>query len=110
MATPSAISTGASSVEGLNSKLACIIYLLNQILTVPLTNAQIATGAASLEGLNAKLSCIVYLLSQIIGGGGGGLPLTGTVPPTAAASNGQLYINTTDNTLWDYNNGWHQLV
>jgi hypothetical protein len=50
------------------------------------------------------------LLNIIAGGGGGGGVTTGTGAPTSSATDGALYLNLTDNTLWIYNSGWKKLV
>ncbi len=75
-------------------------------------NAQTTLASAIAAGFD-KLSTHDLLIAAVFGansaGGGGGVT-TGTVPPTGTAAAGSLYINTTDNTLWDYNEGWKQLV
>ena len=74
-------------------------------------NAQTTLNSAIAAGFD-KLSTHDLLIATVFGAnsaGGAGVT-TGTVPPTGTATNGALYINLTDNTLWNYNSGWKQLV
>ena len=110
MSTPGQIADGASSLVGLDNKLAAIIYLLN---TSNMTAAQIATGASQFVGLPNKEAAIIYLLSAIAASGGSGTAgvtvgnYGGGEPTFTPLTDGAVAIDSSNSRVWWwFNSAW----
>lgn len=60
-------------------------------------------------GATSEVQMLELGLLSIIAGGGSSVT-TGAGDPTSVATDGSLYLKTSDNTLWVYNSGWKMLV
>ena len=95
-------------------RLALLQSIANTLAPSMATDYQSLLNIAQVPGYRAAANASVADLLEFgllnIIATNAGATITGTADPTGTAGTGQLYLNTTTNTLWAYNGGWKMLV
>lgn len=101
-------------------RMALLKLIANTVAPTVSTDSQSLLSSANVSGYSAaglatssKLIelALLQIIAQNVGSGGSGAVITsGAGAPSGTATTGSLYIQTSNNTLWDYNGGWNQLV